>query len=289
MTFQQPFSQVVHKRYSCRSYHPELVSESAFQDLESYIANLPAGPFNGPSRFKLASASGDDRSSLRGLGTYGTIKNPPGFIIGVTRKAPKDMEDFGFRMEMIVLKAADLGLGTCWLGGFFTRSAFSKKIGAVKGESLPAICSVGFPAVARSMEQIDQSRSRMGWEALFLKDDFTTPMSSDQTGAYAISMEMLRLAPSARNLQPWRIVKQGGTFHFYLQRTRGYYEMVMPAITGIADLQRIDMGIGMAHFETAAHEAGLAGHLQVMDPGITMPNRLMEYSASWLPAGNGRS
>ncbi len=74
MTFQQPFSQVVHKRYSCRSYHPELVSESAFQDLESYIANLPAGPFNGPSRFKLASASGDDRSSLRGLGTYGTIK-----------------------------------------------------------------------------------------------------------------------------------------------------------------------------------------------------------------------
>lgn len=286
MAFLQPFSQVVHKRYSCRSYQPDLVSESAFHDLESYIASLSAGPFNGPGRFHLALANGDNSSSLRGLGTYGAIKNPPGFIIGITRKTAMDMEDFGFRMEMIVLKAADLGLGTCWLGGFFTRSAFSKKIGAVKGESLPAICSVGFPTVMKSQSQIDQSRIRFGWEDLFFAGDFTTPLKSDLAEAFAIPLEMLRLAPSARNLQPWRIVKQGNNLHFYLQRTKGYREMVLPTLTGIADLQRIDMGIAMSHFESAAQEAGLTGSWQVNDPGIQMTNRLMEYSVSWISTGN---
>jgi hypothetical protein len=287
MTFQQPFSQVVHKRFSCRNYSDSPISKSAFDDLESYIAILPSGPFDGSSHFHLIVANEGDRNALRGLGTYGTIKNPVGFIVGATRHGEMDMEDFGYRMEMIVLKATDLDLSTCWLGGLFTRSAFVKKIGAAKGEILPAICSVGYPASEKSLAQVEQSRRRLGGEALFFADDFTKPLSSDQAGEYAYPLEMLRLAPSARNLQPWRIVKQGKNWHFYLQRTQGYHQMVLPAITGISDLQRIDMGIGMAHFETAAHDSSLTGRWQVVDPGIQITNKLMEYSVSWIATGNG--
>jgi len=33
-----------------------------------------------------------------------------------------NLENFGYRMELIVLHATDLELGTCWLGGtFFTQ------------------------------------------------------------------------------------------------------------------------------------------------------------------------
>ncbi|HEX7556726.1 MAG TPA: nitroreductase family protein [Leptolinea sp.] len=284
MAFSQPVTNLIHQRYSCRNYRITPIPETAYHELVDFIATLPAGPFNAPNRFQLAAATEQDSSALRGLGTYGNVKNPSGFIIGATKSAKMDMEDFGLRMETIVLKATDLGLATCWLGGFFTRSSFSKKIGGVKGETLPAICSVGVPVVEKNVALVDQSRSRLGWDELFFTDNFTSILKPDQAGAYGVPLEMVRLAPSARNLQPCRIIKQANKWHFYLQRSKGYREMVLPDLTGIADLQRIDMGIAMAHFELAAIEAGLTGQWQVNDPGLLKPNRLNEYSVSWIPS-----
>ncbi|HEX7555654.1 MAG TPA: nitroreductase family protein [Leptolinea sp.] len=285
MPFQHPFSQIVHQRYSSRSYQADSGADPAFRDLADFITTLPSGPFNGPSRFQLAVANDDDQNALRGLGTYGTIKNPPGYIIGATRSAEKDLEDFGYRMEMIVLKAAELGLGTCWLGGLFTRSTFAKKISAVRGERIPAICSVGIPDVKKTLAEVDLSRKRFGWELLFFNGDFSIPLKAETSGAYAGALELLRLAPSAQDLQPWRVLKHAENWHFYMQRTRGYHEMVMTPITGIPDLQRIDMGIGMAHFEQAAMEAGMSGKWQMIDPKIPVTNKLMEYSVSWITGG----
>ena len=49
----------------------------------------------------------------------------------------------------------------------------------------------------------------------------------------------------------------------------------------LADLQRVDMGIAMCHFELAARERGLAGHWVVDDPRIEQPDENTEYTASW--------
>jgi hypothetical protein len=286
MSFQQPIAQIVHNRYSCRSYDPASTSGEAFARLDNFIVNLKTGPFNAPNRYQLVLADGEDRSSLRGLGTYGAIKNAPGFIIGASRHSDMDMEDFGFQMEMIVLKATELNLGTCWLGGSFTRSSFSKKAVIAKDETLPAVCSVGFPSVKRTLEQIDQTRKRFGWNELFFKDGFDVVLPPDETGDFSVPLEMVRLAPSAKNYQPWRIVKQAGKWHFFMQRYKGYREFVVPILTGIADLQRIDMGIAMAHFEAAAREAGLPGKWEVSDPKIALTNPLMEYSVTWNTGGD---
>jgi hypothetical protein len=285
MIFSQPFSDVVRRRYSCRSYDPVVSTATAFEQLSGYMGSLPVGPFGAPNRFLLVKADGQDRRSLRGLGTYGAIKDAPGFIIGASGKGPMNMEDFGFRMELIVLKAADLDLGTCWLGGSFTRSTFSRKAGTVRSESLPAVTSVGFAMEKKTQAQIELSRKRMGWNDLFFDNDFETPLTEETAASYAQPLEMVRLAPSARNLQPWRIVKKGNLFHFFMQRHKGYRELVVPFITGIADLQRVDMGIAMAHFDCAVKEAGLSGHWDVMDPGIAVTNNLMEYSFTWIPDG----
>jgi hypothetical protein len=285
MIFSRPFSEVVRSRYSCRSYDPAISTETAFSKLSDYISGIPAGPFTAPNRFLLVQANGPDRRSLRGLGTYGAIKDAPGFIIGVSGKGSMDMEDFGYRMEMIVLKAAELELGTCWLGGSFTRSSFSSKAGTVRGETLPAVISVGLPYDKKSLEQVEQTRKRLSRDVLFFKNDFSSPLTEEEAGPYTEPLEMVRLAPSARNLQPWRIVKQGKDYHFFMQRYKGYREMVVPIITGIADLQRVDMGIALSHFDSSVNEAGLAGHWDVKDPGIKVTNNLMEYSFTWITGG----
>jgi hypothetical protein len=270
MLFSQPVSRIIQKRYSCRVYDPAISSDIAFSDLEDYITRLPAGPFNASNRFLLVQANVPDQRSFRRLGTYGAIKDAPGFIIGISGKGQMDMEDFGYRMEMIVLKAADLELGTCWLGGNFTRGSFTKKAGAARGETLPAVTSVGFPYEKKSMAQVEQTRKRLAWKDLFFMDDFSTPLTEEEAGLFAGSLEMVRLAPSARNLQPWRIVKQGKEFHFFMQRYKGYHELVIPFITGIADLQRVDMGIALAHFDCAVKDAGLPGRWDVLKPGLAV-------------------
>jgi hypothetical protein len=285
MIFSRTFSDVVRCRYSCRSYDPAIPTVSAFTQLSGFIDSLPAGPFGAPNRFVLVQANEQDRRSLLGLRTYGAIKDAPGFIIGVSGKGQMNMEDFGYRMEMIILKAADLGLGTCWLGGSFTRSSFSLKAGAVRGETLPAVTSVGFPMEQKTPAQIDQNRKRQDWNSLFFAENFETPLSKEPAAEFSSPLEMVRLAPSARNLQPWRIVKKGKNYHFFIQRYKGYRELVVPFITGIADLQRVDMGIAMAHFDCALKESGLTGRWDVMDHGIVVTNNLMEYSFTFVPEG----
>jgi hypothetical protein len=48
------------------------------------------------------------------------------------------------------------------------------------------------------------------------------------------------------------------------------------------DLQRVDMGIAMAHLELTAREAGIEGRWVVDDPGLAVPDRHTEYVTTWV-------
>jgi hypothetical protein len=66
-----------------------------------------------------------------------------------------------------------------------------------------------------------------------------------------------------------------------MQRTRGYGNTLTFKLLNIADLQRVDMGIAMCHFEMAAGELGLKGRWDIKDPKIEKPDTLCEYTATW--------
>jgi hypothetical protein len=50
----------------------------------------------------------------------------------------------------------------------------------------------------------------------------------------------------------------------------------------VADLQRMDMGIAMCHFELTAREQGLHGHWETLAPAIENSDELTEYTVSWV-------
>ena len=69
----------------------------------------------------------------------------------------------------------------------------------------------------------------------------------------------------------------------YLQRTPGYGSGTLAfSFLRLADLQRVDMGIAMCHFELAAQELGLKGRWMVKEPEIEKPDSLTEYAVSWV-------
>lgn len=295
MNLSRPVTDVIAERFSCRSYLSVPIDERRRQRLSEWIVSHSTGPFGSPTRFELVAAGRPNRQALRGLGTYGFIKSPAGFIVGAMGQGEKNLEDFGYAMEQIILFATDLGLGTCWLGGSFTKSRFARAIGATDLESVPAATSIGLVADDdRGIGgQIRQSigagnRHRHPWERLFFRGGFETPLGREEAGRYATPLEMVRLGPSASNKQPWRIIKQDEAWHLYIQRTPGYRDRWIMKLLNIADMQRLDAGIAMCHFEVTARALSLEGAWTVEAPGIERPDALTEYIASWRekrPAG----
>ncbi len=284
--FSQPVADLIRHRFSCRSYAPEPIGGKERGQLEEALAAVGSGPLGSPLRFRLIAATAGDSQSLRGLGTYGFIRGATGFLIGAVRPSKYNLEDYGYRLEQIILLSTDLGLGTCWLGGTFTQSGFARKISRARGEIIPAVASIGRmadPEQAKrgAMRRLAGSAGRLSWNELFFDNSFGNPLPRETAKLYAEPLEMVRLAPSASNKQPWRILRTGNDWHFYLRRTPGYREGFFQRILRLADLQRVDMGIAMCHFELAARDLGLRGEWIHRDPDVRHVNPLMEYSISW--------
>ena len=287
MPFSKPVTEIIQVRYSCRTYEDRTITADTRKKLSGVTSSIGPGPFGTSPRFELVAATGEDQAALRGLGTYGFIKGATGFIVGAMSNAEKSTEDYGYLMELLILHATDLGLGTCWLGGSFTKSSFAAKIGARDRETVPAVTAVGYIAkrprtldpMIRRFARFDQ---RLPWQKLFFNASFGRPLQEEDAGAYSVALEMVRLGPSASNKQPWRVVKSGEAWHFYLARTKGYGQGRFQKAWMAAGIQRLDMGIAMCHFEQTARELGLRGHWEFVEPDISGLDGLTEYTASWI-------
>ncbi len=284
--FSRPIADLVRQRYSCRTYRPEPIQPEVRQRLDQVVASQHTGPLGTHSRFSLVTAEEGDSRALRGLGTYGFVRGATGYIIGVTRESRENLVDYGFLMEEIVLFVTDLGLGSCWLGGSFTKSRFAQRVRPTASEIVPAVVAIGIiaekpRAFDKKIREIAKADRRRPWERLFHLEQFNQPCTPEQAGDYALALEMVRLAPSASNKQPWQVVLSEDCFHFYLRRTPGYRESYLAKFLNFADLQRIDLGIAMCHFERTARENGLSGKWVVGEPDIQPPDAFHEYIASW--------
>ena len=283
----KPITDIIRQRFSCRTYLEEPITAEKRQRLQTFIDSLQNGPFGGHPHFHLVIADKQDSHALKSLGTYGFIQGATGFIIGTLNTGEKNLEDFGYQMEQIILFATSLDLGTCWLGGSFTRSSFARKINAADDALIPAVTSIGEIAnvedarngLLRRQINADQ---RLPWEQLFFNQDFGALLTQKDAEEYATPLEMLRIGPSASNKQPWRVIKDGKCWHFYLQRTKGYRQGTLIRFLGVADVQRLDMGIAMCHFELTAQELGLPGKWIIAEPPIEKPDELTEYTVSWV-------
>jgi nitroreductase len=278
--------ETIRKRISCRSYKNVPLKEGDQQQLRDFLLANVRGPFGNRVRFELVDLAAKERDEIRTLGTYGFIKGASMFIVGAVTKGDRAMEDYGYCMEKNILAATHLGLGTCWLGGTFNRSASASKINKREGEVIPAITPVGYPRDRKSMMDsavrfLAKSNTRKAWEELFFLETTNTFLPRNMAGIYEVPLECVRIGPSASNRQPWRVGKEPDkdVFHFHLSRTLEYAEKFL----GVS-LQDIDMGIAMCHFEVALQEMKQKGSWQDVQPAPRQKG--LEYVVSWVGGVN---
>jgi nitroreductase len=279
--FAMPITDIIKNRHSVRTYNPAMLDVDVKSKLREYAADVK-GPFDSVVRLELIDTNDFTEGTGSKIGTYGVIKGAKTFIAGVTDKKEYNMEQLGYCLESLMLYAASLGLGTCWLGGTFKRSQFAELVALKEEEHIPAVTPVGQPAEKRAfvesmMRRLAGSDNRKPWNELFFDGSFDKTLSQESAGVYAEALEMLRLAPSASNKQPWRILKQGNEYHLYLEPTKGYSNAL-----GF-NIQKIDIGIAMCHFEMTAAEAELKGSWMIKTqlPFIDKAQDI-EYIVSWI-------
>lgn len=214
------------------------------------------------------------------LGTYGIIKNPKAFLVCSCKNNPEELITTGFIMESIILALTDLGLGTCWLGGTFSRSTFAKAVQLPQDQIIPAISPIGFTQENKSlterfMRTMAKADARKPADELFFLNDFSTQLSSTDMGALKEAFEAVRLGPSASNKQPWRMVKQGSSYHFYLKETPRYN-----TAQGY-EIQLLDMGIAMYHFSGVCSESGFNGTWGSDNPELAAPDKELRYIGTY--------
>ena len=262
---------LIRTRRSVRTYDGVPLKQEHRDALTACMAELPT-PWGITPAFRLleAKAHGLKSPVVTGESLYFAAKLPRG---------PHGEEALGFAFEQLVLYAWSLGIGTVWLGGTLNRDAFEKAMDLASGEFMPCASPLGYPAKKPALRDTLMRKgigadSRLPFGELFFSRDLSHPLSPEAAGGLARPLEAVRLAPSAVNRQPWRVVVSDGTAHFYVKRSKG----LGSAATG--DLQKIDLGIALCHFALTAEEEGLKLAFLSADPGLETEAD-MEYIASY--------
>lgn len=276
--FNAPLKNIIKSRISVRTYVERPLEDDVKTKILDYIETL-SNPFGVEVRFKMLDAGSTETPEK--LGTYGVIKGTKTYICAIVKEGDLVLEALGYEFEKLILYITSLGLGTCWLGGTFDRSEFLKALRLNEDEILPAISPVGYPAKEKSIADsfvrfIAKGDSRKAWVDLFFDKDFKSPLSHSAAGGYSEALEMVRLAPSASNKQPWRIVRDNNAFHFFETKAAGYSKAFA------YDIQRIDIGIAACHFHMSAVEKGLKGEFKVEGAGVPEVPDGTYYVFSWI-------
>jgi len=262
---------IIKSRRSVRTFDGKEISSAKKEDLKSFMTSIE-NPYKIPVEFKLLNAKKEGLSCP-------VVSGTDLYVGGKIKQVPQANVAFGYSFEMLILYAQSIGIGTVWLGGTMNRPAFENAMKLSADEMMPCASALGYTAKKMSlkenmMRKAIKANERLPFNELFFDKSFNTPLTKDKAGILANPLQMVRLAPSAVNRQPWRVVVTDNAVHFYLKRSKGFSASAI-------DMQKIDMGIALCHFDLAAKEKNLNVTFTVSDPKIAT-NADIEYIASYL-------
>ena len=149
---------------------------------------------------------------------YGKFENAKNYIVMVGEKSAELDEKCGYYGEMLVLKAQELGLNTCWVA--LTHGKSKASVGSNEKEVI--IISLGYGKIQGS-----DRRSKVATEVSNVDDD---------------SPEWFRRGIKAALLAPTAVNQQKFRFERHDNRVSARAGMIGPCL-------KIDLGIVKCHFE----------------------------------------
>ncbi|MHA1212651.1 MAG: nitroreductase family protein [Candidatus Heimdallarchaeota archaeon] len=282
MKYKASLDELVNSRVSRRNYINMEIEPKILKELMRSIKKPLIGPFGHSSRFLISDTGISEPDKKVKIGTYGMISGARYYLIGFTKNTPYNIVDFGFSMEKIILKTTDLELGSCWLGAKYASKSLEKQFKLEDEEFIPAITPIGYTKDKKSTKEsviswAIRARKRKPLNKLFFSGNHTQPLNKIEAGKFAIPLEWVRLAPSGRNTQQWRIVKEKDqeVFHFFIAK------LGILTDERLSKLNLLDAGIALCHFELGVRQQKLPGKFYQEKPSGMNIKMNHQYIASW--------
>lgn len=223
--------ELMKKRHSVRQYTDRIIEEEKREELNRLIASI-----NGETGLHIQIFYEEPGCFQGARAHYGKFRNVTNYICLVGKKR-KDLEEIcGYFGEMLVLKAQELGLNSCWVALTHGKSQAQicekeKEVCIIalgygenqgnphKNKNLNQICQVltGDKIAVNSMEELQKKTPE--W--------------------FSKGVEAALLAPTAVNQQKFQIIYDGYSAKFK---------------AGFGMYSNLDLGIVEYHFEAAADD-----------------------------------
>lgn len=267
--------EIIKSRYSCRTYIQTALRPADKENLERFIIENCRGLEEETVNLRIIEKN-DSEKQLKL--NYGMIQGHNTYVLGTSKSSPDSRVNYGYLLEKVVLKATETGISTCWIGYF--DYGFFNEISVEAGFEIPALIIAGYseekqPYLDKFVRFAINATKRTGWDKLFFDYNMKTPLNPEKVIKYSDSLEMVRLAPSSGNTQPWRVFfdETENEFHFFKKPISKRYES-----RGLHD---VDMGIALAHFELMALQNELSGRWLKHADGIVKSMDDLQYIRTW--------
>jgi len=147
------FTELIQKRYSCRAYKPDSVEEEKLNRVLEAARLAPTAANRQPFEIIVIPTAGRKDELLKIYPRDWLVQAP--LVLGVcgipaqawVRRDGKNYVDVdaAIAMDHLILAAADLGLGTCWIGAFDATAA-KTILRLSEGVEPIAFTPLGYPA-----------------------------------------------------------------------------------------------------------------------------------------------
>lgn len=166
------------------------------------------------------------------------------------------------------------------MGGRFRKQEAMSHLSLTENEIIPAITPIGYPQERQRLKErmirtVLQARNRKHNDQLFFYEEFGRPLG-DRAEEFHQALHYVRIAPSAQNKQPWRLIFSSDLtrVHFFVTTPLADHPLYM------CEPQYLDIGIAYNHFKAGVDEAGISGQLIIESPDIDIPDGYF-YITSW--------
>ncbi|MDO4533573.1 MAG: nitroreductase family protein [Coriobacteriia bacterium] len=233
--------EAIETRISCRAFTKDGINQETFDALAAEIEALNA---ESGLHFQLYGPRADGTAIDMQRKMFAA--NPPAYAALVAQKGPLPEEMLGYYGEKLVLKATQLGLGTCWVASTYDRS--TTRVELAPGEKLHDVVPIGYapekmPLLQRTIRGRIRGRSKPN-EQLYRGPQ---PLAQAPEWIQA-AIQAVQLAPSAICEQPVVFVQDDPDTPI---------RATLPQIR--TKMEYTDLGIAKLHFQIAAAECGVQG------------------------------
>ncbi|MDD7795441.1 nitroreductase family protein [Clostridium sp. 'White wine YQ'] len=234
--------EAIYKRKSIRKYVPYNISQSDFGEVENLVKNLQSLYSEIQMKITLIKEGIKIQEISKGIiGSYGKIEAPHYMVITSEEKEGY-LENIGYTLEQLVLELADRGIGTCYIGGSIKKELL-KDIMEIPSNQKPIIVvAFGYPANEPELEVKEiENYKRKALEDIII---------GNYEEKFREIFNLVRVAPSAINLQPWRLYVNENSIDLYANKGNILTK-------GLSHFSELDSGIALKHLELGCKEKNI--------------------------------